>query len=246
MAGPLDTYRAKRDFSKTAEPAPSKRRAGSGRGYVIQKHDATRLHYDLRLERNGVLVSWAVPRGLPLVPGEKRLAVHTEDHPMEYATFEGWIPEGEYGAGEVRIFDHGSYEALEWEDDKLTFRLHGRRHRGEYHLVKTKTDWLVFLSKRSAELQPPSPPPMAPMLAEGGHQPFDHPDWRFEPKLDGIRTLAYIGTEGTRLISRTGRDQTERYPELGNLARFVGSQRSGASSRETASSGGTRPASRTP
>jgi bifunctional non-homologous end joining protein LigD len=87
--------------------------------------------------------------------------------------------------------------------------------------VKTKTDWLVFLSKSSADLQPTPPSPMLPMLAEGGYEPFDHDDWAFEPKLDGIRTLAYVGTEGTRLVSRTGRDQTERYPELENLARFV-------------------------
>jgi bifunctional non-homologous end joining protein LigD len=188
---------------------------------VIQKHDATRLHYDLRLERDGVMVSWAVPRGLPTSPSDRRLAVHTEDHPIEYADFEGWIPEGQYGAGEVRIFDRGTFEALEWKDDKVTFRLHGTRHRGEYHLVKTKTGWLVFLSKRSADLQPAAPPMLAPMLAEGGHRAFDDPGWRFEPKLDGIRTLAYVETDGTRLISRTGRDQTERYPELASLARFV-------------------------
>jgi bifunctional non-homologous end joining protein LigD len=216
----LAEYERKRKFDVTPEPPPQVQ-PGNDELFVIQKHDATRLHYDLRLERNGVLVSWAVPRGLPLVPGEKRLAVHTEDHPTEYANFEGWIPEGEYGAGEVKIFDRGRYEAPEWKDDKVTFRLEGLRHRGEYHLVKTKTDWLVFLSKSSADLQPPSPPAMLPMLAEGGHEAFDHPDWRFEPKLDGIRTLAYVGTDGTQLISRTGRDQSERYPELQNLARFV-------------------------
>jgi bifunctional non-homologous end joining protein LigD len=216
----LAEYQRKRKFDITPEPPPEVK-TGNDELFVIQKHDATRLHYDLRLERDGVLVSWAVPRGLPLVAGEKRLAVHTEDHPVEYGGFEGWIPEGEYGAGEVKIFDRGRYEALEWKDDKVTFRLEGSRHRGEYHLVKTKTDWLVFLSKSSADLQPPPPPPMLPMLAEGGYEPFDHDDWAFEPKLDGIRTLAYVGTEGTRLVSRTGRDQTERYPELENLARFV-------------------------
>jgi bifunctional non-homologous end joining protein LigD len=218
--GTLEEYRRRRKFDVTPEPGPEVR-PGNGDLFVIQKHDATRLHYDLRLERDGVLASWAVPRGLPLAPGEKRMAVRTEDHPIEYADFEGWIPEGEYGAGEVKIFDRGRYEAPEWKDDKVTFRLEGSRHRGEFHLVKTKTDWLVFLSKSSVDLQPPPPPPMLPMLAEGGHEPFDRPDWRFEPKLDGIRTLAYVGTEGTRLISRTGRDQTERYPELANLARFV-------------------------
>jgi bifunctional non-homologous end joining protein LigD len=216
----LAEYDKKRDFEGTPEPPPS---AVPGRGdsFVIQKHDATRLHYDLRLERDGVLVSWAVPRGLPLRPGDKRLAVRTEDHPLEYGSFEGWIPKGHYGAGEVRIFDNGTYEAPEWKDDKVTFRLEGSRHRGEYHLVKTRTDWLVFLSKDSARDQPDDPPALAPMLADPGHEPFEDPGWRFEPKLDGIRTLAYIGTEGTRLVSRRGRDQTEQYPELDNLARFV-------------------------
>ncbi|MGH2663348.1 MAG: non-homologous end-joining DNA ligase [Actinomycetota bacterium] len=216
----LAEYRRKRRFDVTPEPGPEVK-PGRDELFVIQKHDATRLHYDLRLERDGVLVSWAVPRGLPLEPGDRRLAVRTEDHPIEYAAFEGWIPEGQYGAGEVRTFDTGRYEAPEWKDDKVTFRLEGRRHRGEYHLVKTKTDWLIFLSKRSAQLQPPPPPPFAPMLAEGGHQPFDDPAWWFEPKLDGIRTLAYVGTDSTRLVSRTGKDQTERYPEIENLARFV-------------------------
>ena len=216
----LAEYERKRKFDVTPEPGPEVK-PGNDELFVIQKHDATRLHYDLRLERDGVLVSFPVPKGLPIVPGEKRLAVHTEDHPIEYAAFEGWIPEGEYGAGEVKIFDRGRYEALEWKDDKITFRLEGTRHRGEYHLIKTKTDWLVFLSKSSADLQPPPPPKYSPMLAEGGHQAFDDPRWRFEPKLDGVRTLAYVGTDATRLVSRTGNDQTERYPELANLARFV-------------------------
>ena len=216
----LAEYERKRKFDVTPEPPPEVK-PGNDELFVIQKHDATRLHYDLRLERDGVLVSFPVPRGLPIVPGEKRLAVHTEDHPIEYADFEGWIPEGEYGAGEVRTFDRGRYEALDWKDDKITFRLHGTRHRGEYHLIKTKTDWLIFLSKNSADLQPPDPPAYVPMLAEGGHQAFDDERWRFEPKLDGVRTLAYVGTDTTRLISRTGNDQTDRYPELANLARFV-------------------------
>jgi bifunctional non-homologous end joining protein LigD len=216
----LAEYERRRRFDVTPEPAPTVK-PGNDEFFVIQKHDATRLHYDLRLERGGVLVSWAVPRGLPLVPGDRRLAVHTEDHPIEYGGFEGWIPEGEYGAGEVRIFDRGRYEALEWKDDKVTFRLEGQRHRGEYHLIKTKTDWLVFLSKRSAAEQPDPPPAYVPMLAEGGHKAFDDPGWRFEPKLDGIRTLAYVATDGTRLVSRRGRDHTEIYPELGSLARFI-------------------------
>jgi len=216
----LAEYERKRRFDVTPEPPPEVK-TGDDELFVIQKHDATRLHYDLRLEHDGVLVSWAVPRGLPTSPDDKRLAVRTEDHPVEYGDFEGWIPHGQYGAGEVRIFDRGRYEALEWKDDKVTFRLEGERHRGEYHLVKTRTDWLVFLSKRSTAEQPEPPPMLTPMLAEGGHEPFDDPSWRFEPKLDGIRTLAYVTTDGTRLVSRTGRDQTAIYPELDNLARFV-------------------------
>jgi bifunctional non-homologous end joining protein LigD len=148
--------------------------------------------------------------------------VQTEDHPIEYGSFEGWIPEGEYGGGEVKIFDRGRYETLEWTDDKVSFRLEGTRQRGEYHLVKTKNGWLVFLAKSSAEMQPPAPPQdWRPMMAEGGHKPFDDPAWWFEPKLDGVRTLAFVGTDATQLVSRTGNDQTERYPELANLARFV-------------------------
>jgi bifunctional non-homologous end joining protein LigD len=216
----LAEYRRKRDFEVTPEPPPAPGTA-AGNFFVIQKHNATRLHYDLRLERDGVLVSWAVPRGLPTVPGEKRLAVRTEDHPLEYGNFEGWIPEGEYGAGEVKIFDRGTYESLDWEDDKVTFRLAGSRHRGEFHLVKTRTDWLVFLSKRSADEQPPPAPRLTPMLAELWAEPFDDPRWGFEPKLDGIRTLAYVTTDSTRLISRRGRDQSAQYPELDNLAENV-------------------------
>ncbi len=226
----LATYDAKRDFSRTPEPAGGSATAPGAR-FVIQKHAARRLHYDLRLERDGVLLSWAVPRGLPTTPGERRLAVRTEDHPLEYLDFEAWIPKGEYGGGEMLIFDRGTYEAPEWEPKKMTIKLIGERVRGEYHLVNTSRsgkspeapgqDWLIFLSKRSADLQPKPPSEMKPMLADPGHEPFDDEAWTFEPKFDGVRTLAYVTTDGTRLVSRTGRDQTESYPELGNLATYV-------------------------
>jgi len=210
----LGEYLRKRDFEATPEPPPDVPET-RGASFVIQKHRATRLHYDTRLERDGVLVSWAVPKGLPVRKGERRLAVHVEDHPMEYATFEGVIPEGHYGAGPVRIFDAGTYDTLEWTDKKVTFRLHGRRYRGaEFHLVKTSTDWLVFLS-RPEELAMGRPPPsFLPMMAEGGYEAFDDPVWRFEPKLDGARTLLYVDMDSTRLVSRRGRDQTAQYPEL--------------------------------
>ncbi|RPJ13205.1 MAG: hypothetical protein EHM22_04950 [Actinobacteria bacterium] len=173
----LGEYLRKRTFGPegTTEPAPSGT-AGEGNSFVIHKHRATRLHYDVRLERDGALPSWAVPRGLPTKPGDKRLAVRTEDHPLEYGSFEGSIPEGHYGAGEVRIFDDGWYEPVEWTDSKVSFRLHGRRYPGlEFHFVKTRTDWLAFLASNQQAPLIASPPAFQPMLAEGGWKAFDDP-----------------------------------------------------------------------
>jgi bifunctional non-homologous end joining protein LigD len=214
----LFEYVRRRDFSPegTTEPAPGDGSIpASGNSFVIHKHRATRLHYDVRLEHDGALPSWAVPKGLPLDKGDKRLAVRTEDHPLEYGSFEGTIPEGHYGAGEVRIFDDGWYEPVEWTDTKVSFRLHGRRYPGlEYHFVKTNRDWLALLA--SAQQAPPiaSPARYEPMLAEGGWDAFDDDEWWFEPKLDGIRCLAELSTGQTVLRTRTGRDATAQYPEL--------------------------------
>ena len=219
----LDEYLRKRDFGPTGttEPAPG-RAQGSGNSFVIHKHRATRLHYDVRLERDGALPSWAVPRGLPTTRGDKRLAVRTEDHPLEYGSFQGTIPEGHYGAGEVRIFDDGWYEPLEWDDKKVTFRLHGRRYPGlEFHFVKTRTDWLAFLASAQEAPLIGSPPAFQPMLAEAGHKAFDDAKWWFEPKFDGIRSLTYMNTDATRLVSRTGRDVSAKYPELHMIHELV-------------------------
>ncbi|MDH5224410.1 MAG: non-homologous end-joining DNA ligase [Actinomycetota bacterium] len=212
----LFEYVRRRDFGPegTTEPAPGEVAPG-GNSFVIHKHRASRLHYDVRLERDGGLPSWAVPKGLPTTKGDKRLAVQTEVHPLEYGTFEGTIPEGHYGAGEVRIFDDGWYEPVEWTDTKVSFVLHGRRYPGlEFHLVKTNRDWLAFLA--SAQSAPPiaAPPRFEPMLAEGGWEAFDDPAWWFEPKLDGIRCLAELSTGETVVRTRTGRDATSQYPEL--------------------------------
>jgi bifunctional non-homologous end joining protein LigD len=218
----LGQYLGMRDFAATPEPAGGDGTA-EGNTFVIQRHDATRLHYDLRLERDGVLVSWAVPKGLPLVKGERHLAVQTEDHPMEYGGFAGTIPKGHYGAGEVRIWDRGTYDLLEWTDKKVSFRLHGQRHHGEYHLVKTRgdRDWLILMASASEEEPLAKPPLFTPMLAAGGYKAFDSDGWWFEPKFDGIRTLLYLDGEAVRLISRTGRDQSKIYPELAAVYRNI-------------------------
>ena len=219
----LMEYVRKRDFAGTPEPAPGDLPAeAEGNSFVIHKHRATRLHYDVRLERDRGLPSWAVPRGLPVERGDKRLAVQTEVHPLEYGTFAGTIPEGHYGAGEVRIFDDGWYEPLEWTDSKVSFKLHGRRYPGlEFHFVKTRTDWLAFLASHQDAPLIATPPPTAPMLAEGGWEAFDSPGWSFEPKLDGIRCLARLSTDATKLVTRRGRDVTSQYPDLHMIHELV-------------------------
>ncbi len=162
---PLETYRAKRNFGKTPEPEPGEVGDGSGR-FVVQRHRATALHYDTRLEIGGVLVSWAVPRGPTLDPDEKRLAMRTEDHPIEYFDFEGTIPKGEYGAGDVIIWDWGSFEPEETDDParalregELKFRLLGERLRGRYTIVRTsgrggrrdeRDQWLLIKKRDEA------------------------------------------------------------------------------------------------
>src|SRR5512143_2902909 len=138
---PLEEYRKKRDFSRTPEPAGETRPAG-GSSYCIQKHAATRLHFDFRLELDGVLLSWAVPKGPSLDPRDKRLAMQVEDHPVEYGGFEGTIPQGEYGGGTVMVWDRGTWEPegdprKDYERGRLTFTLHGDKLRGKWHLVRT-------------------------------------------------------------------------------------------------------------
>src|SRR6476620_1934321 len=141
MADRLRTYKAKRDFDATSEPAgapgPEGEPAGDEaprRRFVVQEHHATRLHWDLRLEHDGALASFAVPNGLPLEPGDNRLAVHTEDHPLEYLGFHGEIPRGSYGAGTMTIWDQGTYEELKWEPRKIEVHLHGERVDARYAL----------------------------------------------------------------------------------------------------------------
>ncbi len=142
----LEEYWKKRDFGKTEEPKGEMRK-NDGRIYVIQKHDATRLHYDLRLEREGVLKSWAVPKEPPNVKGIKRLAIRTEDHPIDYASFQGIIPEGEYGSGTVETWDSGTYRLEKWKEDEIIVHIEGKRLKGRYCLIRFKKEeksWLFF------------------------------------------------------------------------------------------------------
>ena len=143
----LSDYNAKRDFRRTTEP-PMSKEMGSGKSFVVQEHHARRLHYDLRLERDGVLKSWAVPKGIPGKSGDRRLAVQVEDHPLDYAKFEGTIPEGQYGAGTVKIWDKGLYESIAWEENKIEFVVEGEKMTGRYVLVKFRkageNNWLLF------------------------------------------------------------------------------------------------------
>jgi len=144
----LKEYERKRDFDKTAEPKGHLQK-GQGSIYVVQKHAATHLHYDLRLEMNGTLKSWAIPKEPPIELGVKRLAVQVEDHPVSYATFQGTIPKGEYGAGTVEIWDKGTYELIDRKEDKLIVEINGEKLSGSYVLVrlKSKQNWLFFKKK---------------------------------------------------------------------------------------------------
>ena len=143
----LDQYKKKRDFKVTPEPLGEKRGESSSR-FVVQKHQATHLHYDFRLELDGVLKSWAVPKEPPAKPGIRRLAVAVEDHPVDYISFEGTIPKGEYGAGTVEIWDKGTFELKEGKEKAISLILHGTKLQGDYRLVNFKeNNWLLFKAK---------------------------------------------------------------------------------------------------
>ncbi len=218
----LSRYRAKRDASKTPEPVPAAAPApGDGNSFVIQEHHARRLHYDFRLERDGVLVSWAVPKNLPDTPSVNHLAVRTEDHPLEYGSFEGTIPKGEYGAGTVRIWDSGSYVTEKWEDTpeqgEVIVVLNGSRISGRYALIRTAGDqWLAHRMKDQQEFAFTG---LSPMLAtHGSVSGLDPSRWAFEGKWDGYRLLVDADRGRVRLRARSGRDVTSEYPQLRSLA----------------------------
>lgn len=223
----LTTYRSMRDVAKTPEPVPHASPAsGNDDTFVIQEHHARRLHYDFRLERNGVLVSWAVPKNLPETTSVNHLAVHTEDHPVEYATFEGSIPKGEYGGGKVIVWDSGTYEAEKFRDNspdgpqkggEVIVTLHGSKVSGRYALIQTDgKNWLAHRMKEQASF---SSKDMAPMLAtHGSVERLNSVVWAFEGKWDGYRLLVNADHGKLELRSRSGRDVTEDFPQLESLA----------------------------
>ena len=190
---------------------------------MIQRHDARSLHYDLRLERDGALASWAVPKGLPMRSGERHLAVHVEDHPLDYGSFEGEIPKGQYGAGTVEIWDRGTYELLEEKrNGGLTFRLDGERAQGVWTLVPAHLDgkeqnWLLL--RKDA---PANGSDLRPQLASLTERLPEGAEWLFEPKWDGYRAIVELDGGEATLTSRNGKDLTERFREVArNVARAV-------------------------
>lgn len=197
--------------------------------FVIQEHRARRLHYDFRLERGGVLVSWAVPKNLPDSPAVNHLAVHTEDHPLEYATFEGAIPKGEYGAGKVSIWDSGTYTAEKFNVEagadgkggEVIVDLQGSRISGRYALIQTKGD--QWLAHRMKEQPDDHVRDLAPMLATlGSVDKLTQKQWAFEGKFDGYRLLVEAHHGRLTLQTRNGRDVTREYPQLQTLAATLG------------------------
>ncbi|MGZ4570452.1 MAG: non-homologous end-joining DNA ligase [Blastococcus sp.] len=222
---PLAEYRAKRDPRRTAEPVPPAGQPlprGDDDTFVVQEHHTPRgtgdrVHWDLRLERDGVLKSWAVPKGPPVTAGPRRLAVPTEDHPLDYASFSGTIAAGEYGGGEVSIWDAGRYTCEKWADDHITVTFDGRRLTGRYVIFRL-ADGTWNVRKLDPDVAPAAPVDVPlPMLATAGELPDDDAAWGYEFKWDGVRAVAAVHGGELSLRSRKGTDITVRYPELGRF-----------------------------
>jgi bifunctional non-homologous end joining protein LigD len=219
MPDRLRRYREKRDPAATPEPAgeaAASAAAGELPRFVIQEHHARRLHWDLRLEHDGVLASWAVPRGIPRTPDRNNLAVRTEDHPLEYLEFHGEIPAGQYGAGTMTIWDQGTYEVHKWRDAEVMVTFHGERVRGRHVLFRTRgDDWMIHrMDPPEDPDRTPMPERLEPMLATLGKLPPDDGRWAYELKWDGVRAIGFADGGRLRLQARSGRDVTGRYPEL--------------------------------
>jgi bifunctional non-homologous end joining protein LigD len=220
MGDRLSEYRRKRDPDRTPEPVPATTPdPAHGDRFVIQQHHARSLHWDLRLERDGVLASWAVPRGLPRDPGRNHLAVRTEDHPLEYLDFHGEIPAGEYGGGRMTVHDTGTYRTEKWRADEVIVVLDGQRHTGRYVLFQTGgKDWMIRRMDPTPPGWQPMPETVAPMLATRATKlPADDAAWAYEMAWDGQRTLAYVSGGRLRLLAGSA-DVTGSYPEVRELA----------------------------
>jgi bifunctional non-homologous end joining protein LigD len=228
VAKKLAEYEAKRDFKKTPEPgAKVPRKEAKAPRFVVQEHHARRLHWDFRLERDGVLVSWAVPKGVPMDPKTNHLAVHVEDHPLDYIDFAGDIPAGNYGAGKVLIWDSGTYETEKWSDREVMVILHGKRVQGRYVLFRTNGEnWMIHrMDPPQDPERKPMPKRIEPMMAKLVAKPPTPDDaWGFEFKWDGIRAEAYVEGGTVRLVSRSGEIVTARYPEVHAMGRALGSK----------------------
>jgi DNA ligase D-like protein (predicted ligase)/DNA ligase D-like protein (predicted polymerase)/DNA ligase D-like protein (predicted 3'-phosphoesterase) len=220
----LASYSRKRSFDKTPEPSPtpdaspptlpqSSSPSGSGNAFVVHRHHASRLHYDLRLEQNGVLKSWAVPKGLPPRPGIKRLAVNVEDHPLEYVNFEGAIPKGEYGGGMMWKFARGRYEITKEKKDGFYFRLQSPEMNAEYRTYRTaENQWLLErVDTPQADWLRDF---VEPMLARPATKPPDSRDYIYEVKWDGLRALISLDEGNVRIHGRNRMDLTRQFPEL--------------------------------
>src|SRR3954465_10291376 len=223
MADRLERYRGKRDFTATPEPSGDADAPEPGGRFVVQEHSARSMHWDLRLEHEGTLVSWAVPKGIPPDPKRNNLAVRTEDHPLEYLEFEGDIPEGNYGAGTMRIYDRGTYELHKFRDKEVMVTFHGQRVRGRYVLFRTgEKNWMIHrMDPPEDPGREPMPERIEPMLATSGDLP-EGDGWAFEVKWDGVRAIGYAEGGRLRLASRRTTSITSRYPELRELGRAVG------------------------
>ena len=227
----LAAYRAKRNAERTPEPGldeggPAEEAAAERPRFVVQEHHARRLHWDLRLERDGVLVSWAVPKGIPPDPRENRLAVHTEDHPLEYLEFSGDIPAGSYGAGTMMVWDQGTYECHKFRDDEVMVTFHGERLQGRYVLFRTRGEnWMIHRMDPPQDPEyEPLPPRLQPMRARVDGLPPDDERWAFEIKWDGVRALVYASGGRIELTARRGNDISERYPELRGIGAALGAR----------------------
>jgi bifunctional non-homologous end joining protein LigD len=226
---PLATYRGMRDPDRTPEPVPPAGPLPEGNDdtFVIQEHHARSLHWDVRLERDGVLVSWAVPKGLPLDPKDNRLAVHTEDHPIDYGSFEGDIPAGEYGGGSVILWDRGRYELEKWTDREVKVVFHGTRAEGRYVFFQTRgRDWMVHrMDPPLFRGWEPVPDGLAPMTATAGPLPSGgRRQWAYELAWAGRRAMVAVEGGRIRVYDASRRDVSAAYPELRGIGPALGAR----------------------